>query len=680
MKLSQLITEQIKASTLGHFKSLNTESTVNLQLYNEVISSGERLKALEREVVIPRDTAFVLADLAPQYNWAHPCMYLLYDAQTAELYEKVKASFPPQQLRRKPENVVLFHGPVRMIDTTIKAFPQTIKSQRKLDVLATHPGKRFAILFSGDSDNRHVNDMEFLYRTLVDVYGFSPTDIYVLNHDGTINYDGGPKPVGKWPGDNTPYRMKVKGKGTRAAFQSTLNSLADKIRSSDLLFLHTNNHGAGPGDGVSDFCLCAYHADDDWAGYFVDDFVSDLNVLPEFDVLMVMMEQCRSGGFIDPIRNNSPATRTHIATAVKASDPSIGGANFDPFAEDWIAGIAGQYPDGGALADLVDKTGDGRISAVEAFAYADSVHDAADTPTASDSPNGCGKSIFFNLPAQALHLSEGACTIRQKSSNRFMDAHETKGKDFSVVTRTAQDNDTQKWILSPLGGLYTIQQQSSSRFLDAHETSGKDFSVVTRNAQGNDTQRWVLLSYDRELCTYTIQQLSNGRFLDAHESAGKDYSVVTRNRQNNDTQRWRLTPLSNGRFTVRQLSSGRFLDAHEAEGKDFSVCTRQEQGNDSQEWILRPVAGVYSIQQKSSLRCLDAHEDSGNDFSSVTRGAQNNDTQRWVLTYLGGDTYTMQQLSNGRFLDAHESDGKDFSVVTREKQKNDSQRWVIEPS
>ncbi|MDQ4075329.1 MAG: RICIN domain-containing protein [Chloroflexota bacterium] len=44
----------------------------------------------------------------------------------------------------------------------------------------------------------------------------------------------------------------------------------------------------------------------------------------------------------------------------------------------------------------------------------------------------------------------------------------------------------------PQSGVYTLQQKSSDRFLDAHQTSDKDFSVVTRSAQNNDTQRWLI--------------------------------------------------------------------------------------------------------------------------------------------------------------------------------------------
>ena len=124
-----------------------------------------------------------------------------------------------------------------------------------------------------------------------------------------------------------------------------------------------------------------------------------------------------------------------------------------------------------------------------------------------------------------------------------MDAHESAGNDFSVVTRIAQNNDTQRWILKPLGDdSYTIQQKSNGRFVDAHESAGNDFSLVSRPEQNNDTQRWILTPVGGGFTTYTIQQKSNGRFVDAHEGSANDFSLVTRTVQNNATQRWILTP------------------------------------------------------------------------------------------------------------------------------------------
>ena len=45
----------------------------------------------------------------------------------------------------------------------------------------------------------------------------------------------------------------------------------------------------------------------------------------------------------------------------------------------------------------------------------------------------------------------------------------------------------------PVGnGSFTIQQLSNGRFVDAHEDAGEDFRLVTRTAQNNDSQRWLI--------------------------------------------------------------------------------------------------------------------------------------------------------------------------------------------
>ena len=143
---------------------------------------------------------------------------------------------------------------------------------------------------------------------------------------------------------------------------------------------------------------------------------------------------------------------------------------------------------------------------------------------------------FMYFPSIPVNLQSGVYTIQQQSNGRFMDAHEIEGKDFALVTRPAQNNDTQRWVLTPVGVLCTIQQQSNGRFVDAYENAGKDFALVTRTAKNSDAQRWILTSVGTNM--FTIQQKSTGRFMDAHEIEGKDFALVTRPAQNNDTQRW----------------------------------------------------------------------------------------------------------------------------------------------
>jgi Ricin-type beta-trefoil lectin domain-like len=157
---------------------------------------------------------------------------------------------------------------------------------------------------------------------------------------------------------------------------------------------------------------------------------------------------------------------------------------------------------------------------------------------------------------------------------------------MKLTARTIQEESRfTKSLLVPDPGIYTIQQVSNNRFLDAHEVKGKDFAAVTRIAQNNNTQRWELTRAGDD--TYTIRQLSSGRFVDAHEIVSRDFALVTRPKQDNDTQRWIIKPSGVSTFTIQQKSNLRFVDAHEIKSKDFSVVTRPKQNNNTQRWIIK---------------------------------------------------------------------------------------------
>jgi hypothetical protein len=136
-----------------------------------------------------------------------------------------------------------------------------------------------------------------------------------------------------------------------------------------------------------------------------------------------------------------------------------------------------------------------------------------------------------------------------------------------------------------LRGAYTMQQANTRRYVDAHEYEGRDFAVVTRPGQPNDTQTWVFILVGND--TYRIRQKSSGRYLDAHEIETNDYRVVTRPYQPNDSQEWILTRAGNSRYRIRQKSSSRYLDAHDTANWDFGVVTRPAQPNDTQVWEIQ---------------------------------------------------------------------------------------------
>jgi hypothetical protein len=357
------------------------QQTTNLHLDSRIYNQGETIGPAFQKIVADRPSILVFADDEPRANFTHACRYILYDAKTGLFNKEVNAQLPPFDAT-KPSTLTAFHEPVRFIDQAIN-YP--IQPIFRCPIVFPE-GSRYAILFAGMSNKRHLNDMEFLYRTLVDNYGMDKKNIQALSYDGTLNTQDGVQT--HWPGDGTPYRIKITGQGTRAALETALDNVKGKLKSLDQLLIHTNNHGGW--DGVSGSAyLCTYPS---WSTYYNADFSTKLGTLPKYRNLIVMMEQCHAGGFNASVLAKSTASATSIASAATEPNNSYVSAdgNWDPFARDWVAAQAGHTPFGTALAFNPDTDADGRIEAEEAFAYANAVRDPLDSPNFSESSEAGG--------------------------------------------------------------------------------------------------------------------------------------------------------------------------------------------------------------------------------------------------------------------------------------------------
>jgi len=126
--------------------------------------------------------------------------------------------------------------------------------------------------------------------------------------------------------------------------------------------------------------------------------------------------------------------------------------------------------------------------------------------------------------------------VRLQNGGAWLDAHQGPAS-FNVVMRTLQENNSQRWWLTNVGGnVHTIEQISSGRFLDAFQSG--NFHVITQPLECNDTQRWRLLSLGGN--SFLIQQVSTGRYLEATFSPDGQNLVVTREDQFSDGASWRL--------------------------------------------------------------------------------------------------------------------------------------------
>jgi hypothetical protein len=374
--------DKVKAHAFNGLSPRQRETT-NLHLDTHVYKKGEHIGPEFQKAVASADSILVFADDDPMANFGHDCRYLLYSAENGKFHKEIRARFPPVKDVTQPNTLKAFHEPVRFLEPAQLYWP---KWPIWRCPIIFPEGKRYAILYSGMSNKRHLNDMEFLYRTLIDKYGFDPANIQVCNYDCSLNTQDGVQTI--WPGDGTPYRIVVNFRGNRPEFEMAVDNLKPKLQANDTLLIHCNNHGDYDGTPGTSF-LCTYP---NWGKYYNADFSAKLHELPKFRQLIVMLEQCNSGGFNASILAQSTASATSVASAAIESQSSYVSAdgNWDPFARDWIAAQAGHTCFGTALAFNPDVDGNGRIEAEEAFGYANAVKDPRDSPNFSESSEAGG--------------------------------------------------------------------------------------------------------------------------------------------------------------------------------------------------------------------------------------------------------------------------------------------------
>jgi hypothetical protein len=347
--------------------------TSNLYLDHRIVSPGE---LLGQNITVDRPTILVFLDDEPLTGFGHLCRYLLYD-QTGSLYREIQAQFPPYATL--PDTLQAFHQPIR---TSPQANTFFVRPKLWCPILLPK-GERYAILFAGMSGMENLNNHEFCYRMLVDRYGFKPQNIYVLQFDGTLNTRTGP--AGAWPGDGSPYRIRISGQGTRAALQWAFKDLKAKLRPQDHLFIHTENCAGTDGH--------AYFATyPNWGAYYAADFAVDLSGLPHYQSLIVLLAQCYAGGFSSAVLTGTTAANTSVACATSAfrSATSTPDGQFAKFGMDWLSAQIGHDPYGAPLAFNPDTDGDGVIEAEEAFNYALANRSMLDQPSFSETSEAGG--------------------------------------------------------------------------------------------------------------------------------------------------------------------------------------------------------------------------------------------------------------------------------------------------
>jgi hypothetical protein len=415
-----------------HAPPSQRQRTTNLYLDTVPHEKGSFIGPAFQEIRARQRCLLVFADDDPLANFGHPCRYRFYDEKTHAFLYEVSARFPPY-LRFVPSTFRVFHESVRVtrtrLRTPLEIVPTPTPTPTPTPVPAPVARERYAILFSGSSERRHLNDLEYCYRMLTTRYQFKAANICVLNFDNTRSLKEGVV-ANNWPDETSasdPYQIPIaplpapppsplpgqpllSAKADRAGFQLACQLIAAKLQPQDLVFIHTNGHGDAlpPGSQPQDAWLVQH----DELLYLARDFCTDLAALPAHESLLILMQQCCSGQFIGPVIaargaavDPIKASRLSIACASKVSSYSTADFNFDQFALGWITAHLDKDPYGFPPRSVVDTGGgpgpggNGFIEASEAYVYAASVAHPQDRPAFADAPAVASATTVIATPA-----------------------------------------------------------------------------------------------------------------------------------------------------------------------------------------------------------------------------------------------------------------------------------------
>jgi hypothetical protein len=333
----------------------------------------------------PAKATVVFIDPTPTANWEHPCSYVFID-ETGEKTVVSRMSPSPDLVVSQVAGTATDPAGENLNSIGSRSTPSTGGGLGNLTYLSAacsnaNCGDNYAVLIDGgyDAANNHIrywNDLSFMYQTLNKTYGYPKDHIQVLMSDGPANAGDDRHnwtyPDGSVLMDSSPVSFDENMYGTEVTGVANLVQVTTAFKNIPAgkdLFVFTTGHGGwdpNRPDGGEAFLYL-------WNKRFI--YASDfVNLLPLQDArsISIVMEQCNSGGFVDPFMNapNPNTQKRMIATASAKDEPS----NDNGYSSTWTMAMAKVDADEvqGAWADRPQGAGNNKISIWEASVYAKS--------------------------------------------------------------------------------------------------------------------------------------------------------------------------------------------------------------------------------------------------------------------------------------------------------------------
>jgi hypothetical protein len=358
---AQITQEEATTIVQDYIKQENIAD--NHWLYeNQSISKNSNIKTIVGELNSPDfDSWLYFIDELPFANWSHNSRFVFVNTINGKISIQ-NVNFPPTNIN---EWKMLTDNP-----DIPKGEKFNLVEEEKSSILKSGlvPANCYAVIISGGMDSynnweRYWNDCSAIYSTLVNIYGYLDSHIYVLTSDGTNS--GNDRHFNDFSYGSSPLDLDGDGdndtqfSATRANITSVFNTLSGILDTDDYLFIFSTDHG-GQDSGDDVYINLWNETMND------DEFAVEVNKVNAGEINIVM-EQCHSGGFIADLSDENRV----IATACTAGEPSWAmppNYTYNEFAYHWTAAVAGEDPNGNTID--ADTDNNGYVSVQEAFDYA----------------------------------------------------------------------------------------------------------------------------------------------------------------------------------------------------------------------------------------------------------------------------------------------------------------------
>jgi FlgD Ig-like domain/Peptidase C13 family len=393
-----------------------TTDGTRLFYHPEPVSAGDPINHWKNEPLFhaPARGWFVFIDRLPGANWEHPCSYVFVSESTGEL-TTVDATFPPANYLELTEVTDGFDNPSPEASAKMHAW----FDQALIDAPKPPPGNRGmakALIISGGASAgsnhiRYWNDCSFIYKTLVNYYGYFDENIWVLISDGlnpAPDISNGTNSNPDLDGDGDDDIMYP---ATLPYVDQVFTELANTLSPSDQLFIFTTDHGGSAGGWDAYLNL--------WDGQELHDEVmaAYIDALP-CETLICTFEQCFSGGMLDDLWGVDGRVLSSAARHDEYSWAMPPDYIYDTYVYHWTCAVAWQDPSGNPID--ADTNDDGIVSMIEAFTYAEA-HDFDDeTPQYYSTPEDLGNIMNLMGSLEGIYLSVNDCVIDDDTEGASM--------------------------------------------------------------------------------------------------------------------------------------------------------------------------------------------------------------------------------------------------------------------